>query len=383
MKKNCIIIANDIGFSAPGIVFETIILELSKLFALKVICPKIRDCSIFPEIEFLPCSPIARKRYRMTVLNFMLFGRDFQDAIWANQQMKKVQSDALVGADVVISLVSNEHYNSLILGNKLSLKYNKKWFIYSVDAIPAPIRWTNNRCYYNRTVTFFNKYLKQCDAFFSSNSQMLDYQLNNISGFNGYKGVIYTPIRSNSMASNSNITQGPTILYTGNIYGPRKISAVLDGFRLLLNDYPKAKLIFVGAKRINGKIKNHLDLVNNGNVVFHNYTSDLTIYYKTATVLLDINAYFDNDVFLSSKIINYLPFNKPIVSITGLGSPGRSIFTDDSSIIHSTHDPKDIYAAFHKAISLKEVIKEERAKYIKMFEVQNCIKDLVSTISNF
>lgn len=381
MKSKCLIIANDIGFSAPGVVYETILTELSQIYEIKIIVPQIKKNCLPSNVKIINSIPIGINKYRITLYSFLLFGYNVFDKIWVRRQLDRMNHIEIIDTDIIISFVSNEHYKSLLLGYELSKRHHKKWIVYSVDAVPAPIRWTNDKSYYNRTIKFFNKYIENSDALFSSNKQMLKYQLSNYSDYKGLTGIVYTPIRSNVLNSLGDNTGTPIILYTGNIYGPRKISTVLDGFRLLLKDYPTAKLIFVGVKRINGKIKNHLDLISNGNIEFHNYTSDLTSYYKVATVLLDINAYFDNDVFLSSKIINYLPFYKPIVSITGLGSPCRKTFTEDSSIIHSTHDPKEIYVAFHKAISLKEINKEERSQYIKMFEVKNCIKDLVSTIS--
>ena len=88
-------------------------------------------------------------------------------------------------------------------------------------------------------------------------------------------------------------------LYTGGIYGPRKKEMLIEGFRLLLRELPAAKLVFVGSGD-SSFFREAQDLIDSESLVLHPFILDLYPFYKEATALIDINAYFDNDVFLSS-----------------------------------------------------------------------------------
>ena len=120
--------------------------------------------------------------------------------------------------------------------------------------------------------------------------------------------------------------------------------------------------------------------MSSNHIEFHDYVTDLAIYYSNATVLIDINAYFDNDVFLSSKIINYLSIYKPIISLTGHNSPSRNVFTEDDSIIHSLHNVDDIYDAMLTAINTNVVL-ERRNRYIKLFSKEYIVRNFIDEIS--
>jgi hypothetical protein len=261
----------------------------------------------------------------------------------------------------------------------LSDRYNKKWIIYSVDAIPAPIGWVNDGGFYRNLKIYISKYIERCDAFFSSNEQMLRYQLEGVKNPPLYNGVIYTPIRDIAITSCEKTTSSPVFLYTGGIYGPRKKEALLDGFRMLLNDYPNAQLLFVGIGN-NHNFETYNDLISTGNIRICDYVQDLSMYYNQATALIDINAYFDNDVFLSSKVVNYLTIPKPIISITGYNSPSRNIFRESKSIIHSSHNPHTIYQALLKSINMNLDILKDRQIYINKFSAESIVREFMSVL---
>lgn len=196
---------------------------------------------------------------------------------------------------------------------------------------------------------------------------MLDYEVSYMPNYTGVKDYLYTPIRNEAIIKSK--PKGNIIfLYTGGLYGPRKKEALIDGFRLFIKEYPQAKLIFVGnnSKR---DFQCAEDLILSNNVEIKGFTPNLQSLYNEATALIDINAYFDNDVFLSSKIINYLPIMKPIISITGNNSPSRNIFTEDSSIIHCSHNAEDINWALNRTINMPEQNIEQRKIYLDIFSV--------------
>lgn len=377
----CLVIATDIAKTAPGIVYETIIRELAKTNELTLISPDIKaDIEQLP-VKILPSVKYGFRHWRIERISMSLLGYNILDYKWFNRQKKLLKADDMADVDIIISCASNFNYIGMILGFFLARKYNKKWVIYSVDAIPAPLEWLPNKRLYNNTKKFISKYISLCDAFFSSNEQMLKYQLSMVPSFDKISGVVLNPIRKKEMLDLKSNSSIPVFLYTGGLYGPRNINALMDGFRLFLKDYPEAKIIFVGDT--NSKYYDaYLDLQKSGNMEVLGYTDDLMTLYKRATVLIDINSYYDNDVFLSSKIVNYLPLKRPIISITGKNSPARNIFTSDPSIIHCQHNEKEIYDTMCniKNICVDNVIRE---KYIKMFSVENallCFNEFIGNV---
>lgn len=371
-EKELLIIASDIGRTAPGIVYKTILNQLAKEYHVNLITPTICEEKLSAKIRIIPSYRIIVLRNAIENMMIQIFGTNPVQKFWAWIQMKSIPSELIAKTDLIVSFISFHHYGSVMLGSKLASKYGKKHIVYSVDAIPAPMGWITNSIYYVRTQKLINRYLSQADAFFSSNEQMLSYQISLASDFEGDRGVLYTPIRENALFSiNRKVTSRPVFLYTGGLYGPRKYDTVIEGFKLFIRKHPNAILRFVGSGPMS-KFKKYSCLIETGNIEICSYSSDLLEHYNQATVLIDINAYFDNDVFLSSKIINYLPIKKPIISITGDNSPSRNVFRKDSSIIHSHHNPTEICDAMELSISIDK-IGHDRNCYIDQFSVENCL----------
>lgn len=375
---NILIIAGDIGYTAPGIVYETFIKEMSKHCNVSVLSLEIKDKTIGKNVEWLKVEKNTCNK-RIENLFFTLFGRYFSLESSVNKVLRNLSTYQISKYDVVLSCVSFKHYFSLLLGYEISQKYKKKWMVYCVDAIPAPLGWYPNDLFRRRLTKFFFKYVSQADAFFSSNKQMLDYEVSYMPNYTGVKDYLYTPIRNEAIIKSK--PKGNIIfLYTGGLYGPRKKEALIDGFRLFIKEYPQAKLIFVGnnSKR---DFQCAEDLILSNNVEIKGFTPNLQSLYNEATALIDINAYFDNDVFLSSKIINYLPIMKPIISITGNNSPSRNIFTEDSSIIHCSHNKEEIEKALKSTMNLVSINYEQREKYLKIFSISAIAQKMLVIMS--
>ena len=377
MKKKCLIITSDIGYSAPGIVYKTLISQLAIEYDLTLIS---LDGKVDISVNRMPVVSPGIVHNRLEEIFFTILGFNLLDHIWLKRQIKIMDENVVENQDLILSFASFHNYRSILLGNCLATRYKKKWIIYSVDAIPAPLGWVSNIIYYNRLRSYISKYISRADAFFSSNQQMLDYQLKGIGNVNKIIGIIYTPISNLNQVMLPSCTDEFILLYTGGLYGPRKKEAFLDGFRLLLNDYPNAKIFFVGKYKYNF-FKAYSDLINSGNIVIHSYTNNLNEFYEKATVLIDINAYFDNDVFLSSKIVNYLAIKKPILSITGENSPSRNIFKNDPTIFHSKHDKVEICNKLKEIFSKEFKDWEFRDEYIHEFKVDKVVSDFIKKIN--
>ena len=372
-----LIISSNIGRTAPGIVFERIILGMSSKNEVDVL-----TSDYDPSVELSKVSNkfVCKKMYihpRLTRLLQLLFGVNLFDCIWALKSIRSINKTKFKEYDLVFCLVSFGHYSSLISGVYCSKKYKKKLVVYSVDALPPPVGWLDYGLYYKSLQKMISKYLSKADAFFSSNHQMLEYQLKQfVNKKNLIKGVIYTPSLG-EFQELSRIDQDINcFLYTGGIYGLRKADYLLKAFEKIVDIYPNSKLVFVGSK-LPKEVLDNLKSETLQKIELVPFTIDLSVYYKAATALIDIDADTENDVFLSSKITNYLLINRFIISETGFNSPSSKLFKNINSIIQCDHDSKQIFQAMKFAIKSEKIIDfNDRKDVIELFKLENIINQL-------
>lgn len=377
--NNILCITNDIGYSAAGIVFETIINELQKECNVYILSPQVSDSIVdTSNLTILPTVQLSNIPWRVTRLSAMVFGLNIADLLGSKMQQRTLDWDNIPQFDCIISLVAQQKYFGLILGRDLSCRLNTKWVVYSVDAIPVPNNWGLNGMMRFSMGRAFRRLIKTCDLFLLANAHMQNYQALSMPNFQGKYGVVYTPSRHICSNIGCNNCQTPVFLYTGGVYRLRRLDILMNAFRRFLVDEPLAKMVFVGNSNIDA-FGIYQDLISTNNVEVYGHIKDLSLFYEKATILLDLNADINNDVFLSSKIVNYLPIKKPILCISGENSPARNIFVDDESIQHCNYKIDDIYRAMHYLASMK-LIPQSREKYIQMFSAQSAVRTLLEAI---
>ena len=111
---------------------------MSKHCNVSVLSPEIKDKAIGKNIEWLKVEKNTCNK-RIEHLFFTLFGRYFSLESSVNKVLRNLSTYQISKYDVVLSCVSFKHYFSLLLGYEISQKYKKKWMVYCVDAIPAPL----------------------------------------------------------------------------------------------------------------------------------------------------------------------------------------------------------------------------------------------------
>ncbi len=370
-----LIIAENIGLTAPGIVYERLISGLSKHHDIDVLTTTFNgDHKICNNIYIQEYNKLRSNRvnYHVDRLQIGLISVNIFDVLWA----KKAKTKITKRYDIIFSFISFSHYLSLVAGYEIA-KNGSKLLIYSVDAIPPPSGWLSDSFLINGTNKMLKKYFSSADAFFSSNEAMLNYQLRKFNfKWNLISGVIYTPGPNKEFNLPYDKIKNPVFLYTGGIYGPRKPSYLLNAFKKILKLYPKAKLEFIGTKIDEIHFEN-FTLEERNHIIFHPFTKDLRSYYERSTALIDIDADLPYDVFLSSKITNYIYVNRIIISETGLKSPSRRIFKDIPSIFQCNHNEVEIKHAMIKAIDVcKSMNYDDRENIKKMFDIKTIVDRL-------
>lgn len=339
-----LIVTDIIGRTAPGIVFERLVSELSKKHEIECYCTECSPSIDISQNVIVNIIPNIRVHPRISRVLIQILKINVLDYFWARKCSRKIHDSY----DFVFSLISSCHCNGLVAGNMLAAKYQYKHACYSVDAIPAPLGWSMNNQYYYSLQHFIKNHLSKVDFFASSNEKMLEYQLSTFQPKKGLMSdVIYTP--SPPSALNYPLSDNMLFLYTGGIYGVRKVNYMLRAFKLLLNEYPYAKLRFVGTV-IAPKQLSMFTEQERRNIEILPFVRDLSHHYSQAIALLDIDADLADDIFLSSKIVSYIKINRPIICETGINSPSRLIFNGIPSILQCGHSDYELYLAMSTVV---------------------------------
>ena len=112
-------------------------------------------------------------------------------------------------------------------------------------------------------------------------------------------------------------------------------------------------------------------------IEIHPFSQDLDVYYKEATALIDIDAIIENDVFLSSKITNYIMVNRIIISETGMNSPSLQLIKNIKSVIQCDHNANELFKAMLYAIDSQNSMQYDDRKIIaEKFKITNIVDNL-------
>ena len=89
----------------------------------------------------------------------------------------------------------------------------------------------------------------------------------------------------------------------------------------------------------------------------------------------------DDDIFLSSKIVSYLPINKPILAVSGKNSPVRGIMSGLYSIQHCYNQKEDAYRAMKACVSAIGKGIDDRKSRLYEFDADTVAKKIYCVIN--
>jgi len=369
-----LVIAEHIGRTAPGMVFERLVAGLSQMHSVDVITTVYEPGEKLGRLNKVIQLEKKAYNHRLPKLLIGTLGINHFDVFWSRKAIARLDDTAY---DLVFCLISFHSYVPLITGINYAGKKGVKLAVYSVDAIPAPIGWSQNDRYFRKVSKMMADLLPKTDYFFSANKQMLEYQK---TLFKPKAGAILDVIYNPNDGELKNLPDAPpepnVFLYTGGIYQARKAGYVLKAFENLLTTHPDSSLVFVGTKFFGDTLALVSDKVRS-RISVKPFARDLMPYYQQATALLDIDADLKDDVFLSSKIINYLLINRIIISETGENSPSRKLFGNIPSILQCGHNADELTRAMEHAIAQKSSADfNDRKNVIALFDIRNVVKKI-------
>lgn len=394
---NLLVICYGVG-GASGFVFERMIKELSKYYYIDLwvsavsnnlksleesnnLTVNVQEYLCFPNflLKFLKKKLVIVDNGYLHLNDIFqkylikIFGRNILNRIWTMNLYRKIKKSQRK-YDAVLGLMDYNGFACLEATVGVSKKLQTKSIIYSTDANPVTPQWDNDKHYLKKASNLLSKYFHQLNGIFFANEKMLEYE-DKIFQFNKeiHQGVVYTvsPRDTYQLPNSSE----KVFLYTGVLWGPRKVNYLFRAFKKLLNVHPDAKLCFVGTRK-NGFSDEELSIFTDEekkSIVSEPPTTNLLPYFEKALCLVDINADYEGDPFLSSKITNYIKYNRPILCEASLDSPARLIFSKYKTIYICNHSSDELFKAMCEIIDESDFDFEERKELINKFSVNSVI----------
>lgn len=377
---NILVITESIDNTAAGSIFNNFIKELHQYNKIKllIITNDIEGAlgNKYNTIQ-LKKSPLKNSRFYKLALTALNFDLEGYSRVKSGESAFK-SAYKKFKPDVILVFAAGFHYYTLELGNILSRKYKVPLAVHLVDPMPAVEGWNEHRLLRNAIIKYVSKRLRYAKLLSYTNQKMLDYQiaLHKISK-NTITEVLYNPAQYSPL-SNQFSNKHSKFVYIGALYNKRQPNELIEAFVNYLSKDPDAELLFVGS------INNYDHLIPkefSDKISFLEWTNSPEQYLEYADVLIDIDADIANDVFISSKLNNYLMYDKPILAISPENSPARELLKMCKATIFFTVNSS--HSIFEKLIEINnlETSKElfsEREKLRSELQIESLTSKLMS-----
>ena len=372
------VINSILGSGATGVVAENLILGLiEKGLEIRIISERNHSKLISHEIPIVLEGKHLIDNEFITKLCITTLSYPANEVLWI-QQGKKIFKNIIKSwrPDFIMVLTSAGGLHLIELGRILSKAYKIKLYIHSTDPMPAPVMWKEKPPLRRGIRNIMRRCFRQASLFSLSNETMLNYQLKMIGEDKKENAfVVPNPVRG-PFVKRDKSTDSFNFLYLGNILFNRRPDKIIQAFLEFAINQPNVKLQFVGKKNpdlsslaIPENLSHFIEILP--------WTDNPDEYIKKASVLLDFDAPFENDVFISSKLIKYLNSDVPILSITCKNSPSEILLGEiKESAVVTDYDQKRMIAAFEKVFLIARTkdsgeIEKERASIISRFHYHN------------
>lgn len=338
-----LIISEALDNSAAGRIFKIFVdsLSFNPKIQLFIISNKI-DWNLKTRIKSIELGKSGLTNSRFYKLIFAIFAFDYEGLSRVLAGLKHYrQIRKSFQPDVILVLTSGYCYNSIDFGVKISEKYKIPLAIHSVDPMPAPAGWNEHPFLRRAIIKYVGNRFRKANYLSFTNNSMLDYQIDLLGISSKTKTEVllnpaqHNPIKKEFTNNNSRF------LYLGSFYNKRKPDYLIEAFICFLKINPDAEIFFVG-------VGNNKIIYNASEKYFQikvfDWTNEPEKYLEMADVLIDIDADIENDVFIASKLNNYILLDKPILSISPEGSPARNLLKDcKETIFFSNNSAESIY----------------------------------------
>jgi glycosyltransferase involved in cell wall biosynthesis len=199
--------------------------------------------------------------------------------------------------------------------------------------------------------------------------------------------VVHNPSTNDVITQNIQNDEPKIFLYVGSIYHQRQPGELLKVFDVFSKD-KKVELWFLGNNQKLNLDRYKLNKESLSKIRLLDFQKDPSKVIEQAHVLIDFDANFKNDVFISSKLITYLNTNIPILSLTPRNSPSDNLLKDniDLGVVKMYYDEENMPESLQRVMNLNNSISQDilnnRNKLLKDFGKNNIGEKILSFLKN-
>lgn len=264
------------------------------------------------------------------------------------------------------------------VGYKLKKKTGIKTLLHFTD--PEPSEFViKNKIVLKRAIEHYKTIISSVDLISFGTNEMKLHQENLFGYCFGEKSFVSPDVSRDTTMRFMSKSVEPTkriIVYLGsfgNYRNPIPLFKAVDslnekGVSLQLNIYSKCPRT----------ITYHSD-----NIVFHGTVVDIDIPLQTADVLVDIDADFENNPYLSSKIKDYIPVNRPILVVSKPNTPVYNLAKNRHSFMLVSNDEYSIEKGLIMSLNYGYNMEKysDRIELINIFSPRNVVKSLINKLN--
>ena len=118
-------------------------------------------------------------------------------------------------------------------------------------------------------------------------------------------------------------------------------------------------------------------------VICHNWATDLNDVVANSDILVDLDGDDIEPIFMSSKLKQYLVYNRPVLSITPHNSPTSYLLKEMQTAEVVINNVEDIYMAI-LVIAEKEIAEDmyyERLPILQSFSPKRVVNELINRMT--
>lgn len=337
------------------------------------------------ESKWLDNSLISTSRYilspKLNKLFSIVFRRFLKLKVWEvtfyYSHIKKIKE---FNPDFVISLVSRDTEASMNLANRIANKIRKPHIIHMVDPIPPPKHWENYELYRKSLIHGVKIALKNSLVVSMGNQNMIEHQQSYLNFDILNKSFIFPDPIQSARITLKKPSNKFSFAYVGSFYGARSPKGLLLAFQKFSYKYDNAQLWLVGS--FNFDINSFgLSKETISKIKFIKWTENVIEIYEKVNILIDVDADYIGDVFMSSKIKKYLAVNRLILSITSQNSPTyRLVKKIPKTASVSSHNVDSIVCEMENLVN-KNIITEDYLERDSIIEEMNVDRNMDKLIN--
>lgn len=276
------------------------------------------------------------------------------------------------------------------IGLYISRKIMKPLFLHTVDPIPPTPDWNNNYLYRRKKLRTISEPLRFASGISFLNEEMMLYQ-QSLMDFNiinrSFISPIPLPINAalNTLKPQEKDPAKYICVYLGSFFGSRSPDLLLKAFELFISQYPTVELHLIGTdeKLIMQKLEN---IKVASSIKIFPRVKDCIPFLAKADLLLDVDSSYVPQIFTSSKLMDYLPLECPILCLSPKGSATRNLLAAcTNSVLFCEHDLNSLIKTLDYAIVNRREFTDysDRNDVINSLNINNITASLVNQFQKY